>query len=56
MSDELKQRITARRLDIQKGKTFPGLSANVDPETVPTWYDPIAFKHAQKLFETYAVM
>ena len=56
MSDELKQRVTAKRLDIQQGKFFSGISPNVDPDTPPSWYDPVAFKHAQKLFKTYAVM
>lgn len=53
---DLKARMTAKRLVIQEGKFFVGISPNVDPNSPPSWYDPVVFKHAQKLFKTYAVM
>lgn len=56
MSDELKQRVKERREAIRAARTLPGISDDVDPDTPPSWYEPEAFRHAQKLFETYAIM
>ncbi|KAI2801723.1 hypothetical protein BLOT_009539 [Blomia tropicalis] len=56
MSDELKQRVKERREAIRAARTLPGISDDVDPDTPPSWYEPEAFRHAQKLFETYAII
>ena len=54
---EFSKRIEQRFADIfSKGKKCPGIGASNSPLIVPSWYDKAAFKHAQELFHTYALM
>nr|XP_027195571.1 uncharacterized protein LOC113790144 [Dermatophagoides pteronyssinus] len=56
MMDEnsLYEHVRRRRLHVyENGPKFHGITPGLDASKPPEWYDPVAFKHAQKLFDKY---
>ena len=57
VDDNVRTRVKARIAFIEtEGRKLEGISKGCGPQKVPSWYDPVAFKRAQDLFNSHSAM